>query len=178
MSTRVRKLLAFAFLIAIPLGGSVADPIPTPTQRSFNPAVAGYASGHRGPAALQYPITPILPARNASRSDAGGHHSTTPVSSTAFVLSPVAHTRVYQETLGNAADLNDSYDVFYDQLSADGHWVYAENYGYVFQPNVAETKADLRPYTYGPLGSTDRGWYWDPDGQLCLAPYPCVLWAD
>jgi len=178
MSTRVRKLLAFAFLIAIPLGGSVADPIPTPTQRSFNPAVAGYASGHRGPAALQYPITPILPARNASRSDAGGHHSTTPVSSTAFVLSPVAHTRVYQETPGNAADLNDSYDVFYDQLSADGHWIYAENYGYVFQPNVAETKADWRPYTNGHWESTDRGWYWDTDEPFGWATYHYGRWAN
>src|SRR5258708_25622210 len=132
MSTRVRKLLAFVFLIAIPLAGSAADPIATPTQRSINPAVAGYGSSHRRPAALQYPITPIL------------NHSITPVSSTAFVLSPVAHTRVYQETLANAADLNDSYDVFYDQLASDGHWIYAENYGYVFQPNVAETKAGLR----------------------------------
>jgi hypothetical protein len=158
MLTRVRKLLAFAFLIAIPLAGSVADPIPTPTQRSFNPAVAGYGSSHRRPAALQYPITPV--------------------SSPAFVLSPAAHTRVYQETLANAADLNDSYDVFYDQLSSDGHWIYAENYGYVFRPNVAEKNAGWRPYTNGHWESTDRGWYWDTDESFGWATYHYGRWAN
>jgi hypothetical protein len=142
MSTRVRKLLAFVFLIAIPLAGSVADPIPTPTQRFINPAVAAY------------------------------------VSSTAFVLSPVAHTRVYQENQAAEADLNDSYDVFYDQLSSDGHWIFVENYGYVFQPNLAEKNANWRPYTNGHWESTDRGWYWDTDESFGWATYHYGRWAN
>jgi hypothetical protein len=142
MSTRVRKLLAFVFLIAIPHAGSVADPIPAPTHRSINAAVAGY------------------------------------VSSSAFVLTPVPHTRVYQENQAAEADLNDSYDVFYDQLSSDGHWIFVENYGYVFQPNIAEKNADWRPYTIGHWESTDRGWYWDTDESFGWATYHYGRWAN
>ena len=131
MLARVRKLLASVFLIAIPLAGSVADPIPAPTQRS-----------------------------------------------TAFVLSPVAHPRVYQEMPATAADLNDSYDVFYDQLSSDGHWIFVENYGYVFQPNLAEKNADWRPYTNGHWEATDRGWYWDTDEPFGWATYHYGRWAN
>jgi hypothetical protein len=166
MSTRVRKLLAPVFLIAIPLAAAVAEPIPAPTQRSINPGVGASGSSHRRPAALRNPIAPIL------------RHSTTPVSSTAFVLSPAAHTRVYQENQAAEADLNASYDVFYDQLSSDGHWIFVENYGYVFQPNLAEKNADWRPYTNGHWESTDRGWYWDTDESFGWATYHYGRWAN
>lgn len=92
--------------------------------------------------------------------------------------SPLIHTRVYQEMPATGADLNDSYDVFYDQLSSDGHWIFAENYGYVFQPNVAEKNADWRPYTNGHWESTDRGWYWDTDEPFGWATYHYGRWAN
>jgi hypothetical protein len=92
--------------------------------------------------------------------------------------SPSDQPRVYQENQTNAADLNDSYDVFYDELSSDGHWIYAENYGYVFQPNVAENHADWRPYTNGHWESTDRGWYWDTDEPFGWATYHYGRWAN
>lgn len=149
MSTRGRKLLFLVFLIAIPLLGSVANLLPTPTQRPINPAIAGFSSNHPRPASLQSSITPIL------------HHS-----------------RVYQETPTDEADLNDSYDVFYDQLSADGHWIFAENYGYVFQPNIAENNADWRPYANGHWESTDRGWYWDTEEPFGWATYHYGRWAN
>ncbi len=92
--------------------------------------------------------------------------------------SPSDQPRVYQENQTNAADLNDSYDVFYDQLSSDGHWIFVENYGYVFQPNVAETYANWRPYTNGHWESTDRGWYWDTDEPFGWATYHYGRWAN
>jgi uncharacterized protein DUF6600 len=150
MLTRVRKLLALVFLIAISLVGSVANPLPTPTQRPLTLAVAGNPSNNLGPASLQSSITPAL------------HPS-----------------RVYQQTpVTDQTDLNDSYDVFYDQLSADGHWLFAENFGYVYQPKIAENNPDWRPYTNGHWEATDRGWYWDTDEPFGWATYHYGRWAN
>src|SRR5580700_446955 len=44
---------------------------------------------------------------------------------------------------------DESYDVFYDQLADDGQWYYDDNYGYVFQPAVAVSSSDWRPYSDG-----------------------------
>jgi len=150
MLTRVRKLLALVFLIAISLVGSVANPLPTPTQRPLTLAVAGNPSNNPGPASLQSSITPALPP-----------------------------SRVYQQTpVTDQTDLNDSYDVFYDQLSADGHWLFAENFGYVYQPKIAENNPDWRPYTNGHWEATDRGWYWDTDEPFGWATYHYGRWAN
>jgi hypothetical protein len=150
MSTRVRKLLFLVFLIAILLVGSVANPVPTPTQRDITPAVAERTSSNPTQASLRHSITPTL------------HPST-----------------VYAETpVTNETDLNDSYDVFYDQLSGDGHWIFAENYGYVFQPKIAENNPDWRPYTNGHWEATDRGWYWDTDEPFAWATYHYGRWAN
>jgi hypothetical protein len=139
MSTRVRKLSALVFLIAIPLVDSVANPIPAQTQRPIDPAIAGY--NPTNPPALQ-------------------------------------GFRAYQVSPGTETDLNDSYDVFYDQLSGDGQWLFAENYGYVFQPTVAENNADWRPYTNGHWEATDRGWYWDTEEPFGWAAYHYGRWAN
>jgi hypothetical protein len=92
--------------------------------------------------------------------------------------SPLIQPRVYQENQPAEADLNDSYDVFYDQLASDGHWIFVENYGYVFQPNLAEKNADWRPYANGHWESTDRGWYWDTDESFGWATYHYGRWAN
>ena len=158
MSTRVRKLVFLVFLIAILLVGSLASPIPAPTQRPILPAVAECTSTDPTQASLQDFITPIL------------QHSITPV------LHP---SRVYAEAPGtDQTDLNDSYDVFYDQLSGDGHWIFAENYGYVFQPKIAENNPDWRPYTNGHWEAADRGWYWDTDEPFGWATYHYGRWAN
>ena len=150
MLTRVRKLLALVFLIAISLVGSVANPAPTPTQRPITLGIAGSRSNSPRPASLQNSITPAL------------HPS-----------------RVYQQTpVTDQTDLNDSYDVFYDQLSADGHWLFAENFGYVYQPKMAENNPDWRPYTNGHWEATDRGWYWDTDEPFGWATYHYGRWAN
>ena len=88
------------------------------------------------------------------------------------------HTRVYVEAQTNSADSNDSYDVFYDQLSKDGQWLYAENYGYVFQPSVAASNADWRPYSNGHWEWTDRGWYWDTEEPFGWATYHYGRWTN
>jgi hypothetical protein len=75
-------------------------------------------------------------------------------------------------------DLNDSYDVFYDQLSAEGHWLFAENFGYVYQPKIAENNPDWRPYTNGHWEATDRGWYWDTEEPFGWATYHYGRWAN
>jgi Family of unknown function (DUF6600) len=158
MLTRVRKLSVFVFLIAIPLVGAVANSIPAPTQRLINPAIAGCRSNNPGPASPQNSIPPTL------------HYSITPA------LHP---SRVYEETpVTDQTDPNDSYDVFYDQLSADGHWIFAENYGYVFQPKVAENNPNWRPYTNGHWEATDRGWYWDTEEPFGWATYHYGRWAN
>src|SRR6201993_1304016 len=162
MLTRVRKphphrypkrrgrVLALVFLIAISLAGSVANPVPTPTQRPLIFAIAGSPSNYLRPASLQNSITPAL------------HLS-----------------RVYQQTpVTNQTDLNDSYDVFYDQLSADGHWLFVENFGYVYQPKIAENNPDWRPYNNGHWESTDRGWYWDTNEPFGWATYHYGRWAN
>jgi uncharacterized protein DUF6600 len=158
MLTRVRKLLVLVFLIAIPLVGSVANPIPTPTQRPINSAIAGHHSKNPGPASPPNPI--YLTHQNS--------------------ITPALHSStVYEETPAtNESDRNDSYDVFYDQLSADGHWIFAENYGYVFQPNVAEKNPDWRPYTNGHWEATDRGWYWDTEEPFGWATYHYGRWTN
>jgi hypothetical protein len=158
MLTRVRKLLVLVFLIAIPLVGSVANPIPTPTQRPINPAIAGYHSNNHGPASPPNPVT--LTHQN-------------------FTTPALHPSTVYEESpVTDQTDLNDSYDVFYDQLSADGHWIFAENYGYVFQPNVAEKNPDWRPYTNGHWEATDRGWYWDTEEPFGWATYHYGRWTN
>ncbi|HEX6565711.1 MAG TPA: DUF6600 domain-containing protein, partial [Chthoniobacterales bacterium] len=159
---RCGRVLAPVFLIAISLTGSVANPSPSPTQRPLTLTIGESPSNDPRPASLQNSITP---ARNASRSDAGGP-----------ALPP---SRVYQQIpVTDQTDLNDSYDVFYDQLSADGHWLFAENFGYVYQPKIAEKNPDWRPYTNGHWEATDRGWYWDSDEPFGWATYHYGRWAN
>jgi uncharacterized protein DUF6600 len=71
----------------------------------------------------------------------------------------------------------DSYDVFYDQLADDGQWYYDDTYGYVFQPAVAESSSDWRPYSDGHWDDTDRGWYWDSNERFGWATYHYGRWV-
>jgi hypothetical protein len=57
-----------------------------------------------------------------------------------------------------APPAGESYQVFYDQLSAYGTWIDHPGYGYVWQPNVGP---DFRPYvTNGHWVYSDAGWTW------------------
>jgi hypothetical protein len=84
------------------------------------------------------------------------------------------HHQVFQE---DAQTDEDSYDVFYDQLADDGQWYYDDTYGYVFQPAVAESSSDWRPYSDGHWDDTDRGWYWDSNERFGWATYHYGRWV-
>jgi hypothetical protein len=61
-------------------------------------------------------------------------------------------------TLQVAAPQQDSYQVFYDNLSPYGDWINNPDYGYVWAPNV---QPGFTPYsTNGYWLSTDEGWSW------------------
>ncbi|MBV8329892.1 MAG: hypothetical protein JOZ61_05425 [Verrucomicrobia bacterium] len=82
----------------------------------------------------------------------------------------------FEADVGNVSDTGEDYDVFYDRLSSDGRWFYEDNYGYVWQPNVAESTPDWRPYADGHWVWTDRGWYWDSDEDFGWATYHYGRW--
>src|SRR5437667_127974 len=52
-----------------------------------------------------------------------------------------------------------SIDFIYDNLSG-GNWIDAESYGYGWQPDVATSDPNWRPYSDGYWAYTDYGWTW------------------
>jgi hypothetical protein len=94
-----------------------------------------------------------------------------------------AHVDYYMQVgdadadVGPPSDSDEDYDVFYDRLSSDGRWFYEDDYGYVWQPNVAESTPDWRPYSDGHWVWTDRGWYWDSDEDFGWATYHYGRWV-
>ena len=80
--------------------------------------------------------------------------------------------RVYQE---EGVD-EDDYGVFYQNLSSDGRWLETDDYGYVFQPNDADS-SDWGPYRSGHWVWTDYGWYWQSDESYGWACYHYGRWV-
>jgi hypothetical protein len=76
------------------------------------------------------------------------------------------------------SDADGNYDVFYDRLSQDGHWFNTDDYGYVWQPNVAVSTASWRPYSDGHWVWTDRGWFWDSNENFGWATYHYGRWNE
>ncbi|MBV8278767.1 MAG: hypothetical protein JO170_26380 [Verrucomicrobia bacterium] len=68
----------------------------------------------------------------------------------------------------------DDYSVFYSRLSADGDWVEAGDYGYVFRPHAGE--GDWAPYRDGHWVWTDRGWFWYSNEHFGWATYHYGRW--
>ncbi len=69
------------------------------------------------------------------------------------------------------------YDVFFDGLDPYGDWVRADDYGYVWQPEVIRWNPRWRPYTDGHWIYTDRGWYWETDEPFGWATYHYGRWV-
>jgi len=88
----------------------------------------------------------------------------------------VDYFRQADSEAGTESDSDGSYDVFYDRLSADGHWFYDDDYGYVWQPDIAASTPDWRPYADGHWVWTDRGWYWDSEEDFGWATYHYGRW--
>ena len=74
------------------------------------------------------------------------------------------------------SDAAGDYDVFYDRLSSQGHWFNDDDYGYVWQPNVAESGSNWRPYADGHWVWTDHGWFWESNEDFGWATYHYGRW--
>ena len=84
----------------------------------------------------------------------------------AFVVSALPQTR--------GADV--SIDFIYDNLSG-GNWIEAEGYGYGWQPDVAVSDPNWRPYADGYWAYTDYGWTWISYEDFGWATYHYGRWA-
>ena len=78
----------------------------------------------------------------------------------------------------NLADAEVSLNFFYDNLSAQGSWLEVADYGYVFQPSVAVSGSDWRPYADGYWAYTDAGWTWVSYEDFGWATYHYGRWAN
>lgn len=73
------------------------------------------------------------------------------------------------------ANVDVSIDFFYDALSPHGDWIYADDYGYVFQPAMAQQR-DWAPYSDGYWAYTDAGWTWISNEDFGWATYHYGRW--
>ena len=85
----------------------------------------------------------------------------------AFAVSAVPQAR--------GADV--SIDFIYDNLSG-GNWIDVEGYGYGWQPDVATSDPNWRPYADGYWAYTDYGWTWISYEDFGWATYHYGRWAN
>ena len=69
-----------------------------------------------------------------------------------------------------------SLDFIYDNLSG-GNWIDVEGYGYGWQPDVAQSDPNWRPYADGYWAYTDYGWTWISYEDFGWATYHYGRWA-
>lgn len=69
-----------------------------------------------------------------------------------------------------------SVDFFYNNLSG-GSWVEVGDYGYCWQPDVAVSNTEWRPYADGYWAYTDLGWTWVSYEDFGWATYHYGRWA-
>src|SRR5438876_5167394 len=84
----------------------------------------------------------------------------------ACVLSALSQVR--------AADV--SVDFIYNNLSG-GNWVDVEGYGYGWQPDIAVSDPNWRPYSDGYWAYTDYGWTWVSYEDFGWATYHYGRWT-
>jgi Family of unknown function (DUF6600) len=70
-----------------------------------------------------------------------------------------------------------SIDFFYNNLSG-GNWIEVEDYGYGWQPDVAVSDSNWRPYADGYWAYTDDGWTWISYEDFGWATYHYGRWAN
>ena len=69
-----------------------------------------------------------------------------------------------------------SIDFFYDNLNDGGNWIEVGDYGYCWQPSVAMSNANWRPYSDGYWAYTDVGWTWISYEDFGWATYHYGRW--
>ena len=74
------------------------------------------------------------------------------------------------------ADSEVSIDLFYNNLSG-GNWIDVADYGYGWQPDVAVSDSNWRPYSDGYWAYTDVGWTWVSYEDFGWATYHYGRWA-
>jgi hypothetical protein len=74
-----------------------------------------------------------------------------------------------------AADV--SIDFFYNNLEGSGQWVEVADYGYCWQPSVAVSNRNWRPYSDGYWAYTDVGWTWVSYEDFGWATYHYGRWS-
>jgi hypothetical protein len=74
------------------------------------------------------------------------------------------------------ADSEVSIDLFYNNLSG-GNWIDVGDYGYGWQPDVAVSDSNWRPYSDGYWAYTDVGWTWVSYEDFGWATYHYGRWA-
>ncbi len=73
-----------------------------------------------------------------------------------------------------AADV--SVDLFYNNLSG-GNWIEVGDYGYGWQPDIAVSDSNWRPYSDGYWAYTDVGWTWVSYEDFGWATYHYGRWS-
>jgi hypothetical protein len=91
-----------------------------------------------------------------------------------FALSILA---LVASALPQTARADVSVDFFYDNLSG-GNWIEVEGYGYGWQPDVAVSDPNWRPYADGYWAYTDYGWTWISYEDFGWATYHYGRWAN
>ena len=84
---------------------------------------------------------------------------------------------VYQGRVVPATQQVTSVETFYEPLDNYGDWIQTDDYGYVFQPQVATGNRNWRPYTDGHWVQTDYGWTWQSNEDFGWATYHYGRWA-
>jgi hypothetical protein len=67
-------------------------------------------------------------------------------------------------------------DFFYDNIGDGGNWIEAGDYGYCWQPSVAVSNTNWRPYSDGYWAYTDVGWAWVSYEDFGWATYHYGRW--
>jgi Family of unknown function (DUF6600) len=91
-----------------------------------------------------------------------------------FALSMLAFA-VFALPQARGADV--SIDFFYNNLSG-GNWIDVEGYGYAWQPDLAVSDPNWRPYSDGYWAYTDYGWTWISYEDFGWATYHYGRWAN
>lgn len=74
------------------------------------------------------------------------------------------------------AGVDISIDFFYDNIESDGSWIDVADYGYCWQPRIAVTNLQWRPYWDGYWAYTDVGWTWISYEDFGWATYHYGRW--
>ncbi len=131
---------------------------------------------------VQEPLNiPAVPAANAPMAPAGPVLtplvSTNPGPATVVTQPVVVQQPVIIEQPIVIQQAPEEVRYFYTSLAPYGSWVEVDGYGWCWQPTIAVTYTDWRPYHHGGRWlHTDYGWYWQSDYSWGWAPFHYGRW--